>query len=379
MALLAGTLGQGGAEKQLLYMARALVTAGVDVRVYSLTRGEFYEDPLRAIGTPPVWVGRLGHPALRIPILANALRAFRPHVIQSAHNFVNLYAALLGRFFGAVSLGAMRNSVALSQDTTGAWTKWLISAPSALLVNSQVVLEQLVGSGLIDRDRLWLVPNAIELEEFDRQPPARSTDRGRPTAMVVARLIGLKRIDCFLKALVRARMSNPALCGIVVGDGPERPALERLARELDLQPDHVTFLGARSDVPALLSRADLLVSSSDDEGCPNVILEAMAARLPVVSTPAGDARMIVRDGVSGYLVPFGDSEAMAEKMLSLARSPDVRRTFGEAGRQYIEQSYSFAGLAARLLAIYRTVAEERRHEGLCRALTTCEQRARRAS
>ncbi|MCA1587078.1 MAG: glycosyltransferase family 4 protein, partial [Acidobacteria bacterium] len=261
----------------------------------------------------------------------------------------------------------MRNSFKLSQQASGFWTRWLIAAPNALLVNSQVVVEEIAESKLIARERLWFVPNALDLDEFDGHAAERSE---RPAAILVARLIQLKRVDCFLRALAQARLSNPALCGIVVGDGPERSALENLARELSLLPDHVTFLGARRDVPQLLARADMLVSSSDDEGCPNVILEAMAARLPVVSTPAGDARTIVQDDVTGYRVPFADVDAMAGRILGLAESPSLRRALGEAGRRYIEQSFSFAGLADRLLAIYRAVAEQRHDERLYRVLST---------
>jgi glycosyltransferase involved in cell wall biosynthesis len=102
----------------------------------------------------------------------------------------------------------------------------------------------------------------------------------------------------------------------------------------------------------------MLVVSSDHEGFPNVVLEAMAARLPVVTTPAGDAGVVVRDCVTGYVVPFNDTEAMASRMVQLAKSADLRRRFGAGGREQVEQHYSFENLADRILSIYRDIAAQ---------------------
>ena len=110
-------------------------------------------------------------------------------------------------------------------------------------------------------------------------------------------------------------------------------------------------------MPALLGMADMLVLSSDYEGCPNVVLEAMAAHRPVVTTPAGDAGLVVEDGISGYVVPFDDVQAMASAMVRLAESPELGRKFGEAGRRRVEEDYSFDGLAGRLISAYEAIAE----------------------
>ena len=111
IALIAGTLGQAGAEKQLVYMARSLREAGADLRVYSLTRGEFYEAHLRELGVEPRWFGRFGNIRfanipLRLASLAGQLGRFRPHIVQSGHFFCNLYAGLCGRLTGALPMGA---------------------------------------------------------------------------------------------------------------------------------------------------------------------------------------------------------------------------------------------------------------------------------
>ena len=146
---------------------------------------------------------------------------------------------------------------------------------------------------------------------------------------------------------------------MLVGDGPESVRLKGLADSLGLLPDGVEFAGRRDDVPALMARAAMLVLSSDHEGFPNVVMEAMAARLPVVATPAGDAADLVADGVTGHVVPFDDVPLMAERMASLARSPARAREFGAAGRLRVEQNFGHRGLLGHLLNAYGEAARKR--------------------
>ncbi len=136
VALVAGGLTRGGAEKQLCYMARALLGAGVQVRICCLGRGEAYEAELRRIGIPPIWIGRHAHPVLRTVALVRALANFRPHIVQSAHFYTNLYVAAAALAHRAVGLGALRNDVYHEVSANGRWGHWLLRVHSALLANS---------------------------------------------------------------------------------------------------------------------------------------------------------------------------------------------------------------------------------------------------
>jgi glycosyltransferase involved in cell wall biosynthesis len=366
VALVAGSLCQGGAEKQFFYMARSLAALGVSVRVYSVTRGEPYERKLHAAGIPVHWFGQFGNPALRVVALAKLLRTFRPHVIQAGHTFTNLYAAAAGRWLRVMSLGAQRSDWVDTRESNGIWTYPLMKAPSAVIANSEKAMREFIERRILRPEFVRVLPNAIDLGDYHAAQPTEDAGQG-PTAIFVARLITRKRLDRFLRALSLASPQVPALKGIVVGDGPERKPMQQLAAELGVSP-RVTFLGERDDVSALLRKASFLVLSSDWEGTPNVILEAMAAGLPVITTPVGDAGKIVLDGVTGYVVEFDDAQGMAARMVEVARSPQLRRQLGEAGRERVRQHHGLDGLGDRLLAIYRDIARQQENHQVLQLL-----------
>src|SRR5205823_2660293 len=144
----AGTLGQGGAEKQLLYAARALREAHVAVRVYSLKRQEFYESELRRWHLAPIWIGSYESPLLRLGALLRALRAYRPHIVQSGHFFANLYVAIAAQLFRAVSIGAIRSDALYEMETDGRWASWLLRLPRSIIANSHAAFDNLRLLGL---------------------------------------------------------------------------------------------------------------------------------------------------------------------------------------------------------------------------------------
>jgi glycosyltransferase involved in cell wall biosynthesis len=119
---------------------------------------------------------------------------------------------------------------------------------------------------------------------------------------------------------------------VLIGEGPERTGIQNLVRQRGLEP-FVRFLGLRTDVGRLLQAGDLVLLSSISEGIPLTLIEAMAAGLPVVSTNVGGVGEVVEDGRTGLLAPAGDDAALAEKILRLADSPELRRQMGQFGRK----------------------------------------------
>jgi glycosyltransferase involved in cell wall biosynthesis len=376
VALIAGGLSQGGAEKQLVYMARALLRSGAEVRVCCLTRGDYHEQALRSLGIPPVWIGRFGNPAARVVRLAAALRDFRPHVLQSTHFFSNLYVCLVAPLYRALAIGSIRSDVYQEMEANGRWGPLLLKMPPAIIANSFTARRNAERIG-VPAERIEVLSNVLDLDEFDAGGGAlqRTPGLGGGGAVVVSvsRLVAAKRLDRFLRALALARSENPQVRGIVVGDGPEAGPLASLAGELGLGPGGLTFPGKKNDVSGFLAReADILVLSSEHEGFPNVVLEAMAARIPVVTTPSGDSALIVEDGRTGFVVGGDDTDAMARRILELSSSPGLRMKLGAAGREKVERLYSARALGGMLRATYARVALRLGHTRLAGMLSVNE-------
>jgi glycosyltransferase involved in cell wall biosynthesis len=158
------------------------------------------------------------------------------------------------------------------------------------------------------------------------------------------------QIDLLLamKEVLRAR---PEARLVLVGDGVRRPHLERCARQLGIA-DRCHFLGHRRDGGAILARAALSVSSSHAEGISNAILEAMASRRPVVATAVGGSPEIVREGVSGFLVPPGAPAALARRIVDLLADPGLRARLGEEGRAIVLREFSIAQMRTSYDALY---------------------------
>lgn len=356
VAIITASLGMAGAEKQAFYITRALAEAGVAVRILNLGPGGVYEDALRELKVESRHFGWLPGAPLRVALLMAALRGFRPHIIQSVHAYTNAYSSIAGRLLRALSIGGLRSDFQACMNNNGFFSRWLLTAPDAIAVNSRRALEDAQRSGWLDSSRLHYLPNAIDLAAFPDRGFTGQTENRDCTCICVCRLLPFKRVDVFIRALAAVRSRQPGVRGIIVGYGPENANLRRLAADLGLLPDALKFLGYRFDVSALMRQSDVFVFCSESEGTPNAILEAMASALPVVTTPAGDAADVVQPAGAGFIIPFGDVDATALAISRLAESPALRWNLGKAGRGYVERNRAVSALSARLLEMYAEVA-----------------------
>ncbi len=371
VALVTGSLGRGGAEKQLVYLAQALHEYGVDVRVYSLTRGEYFERHLQASGIDIVFIGRFSNPAVRLTQLVVRLRAFHPHVVQASQFFSSPYVELAAPTCGAVGVSSIRSDLIHNLVNLGRVGQLAFKLSRAFVVNSAAAKQNAITMGM-DPASIHVLSNVINVQDFDARSRVELAGTGlsRPRAVCVGRLVPNKRVDRFLRALSLARRSVPNLSGMVVGAGPLEHDLHVQARTLGLDERAIQFLGAREDVPPLLRTVDVLLMTSEHEGFPNVLLEAMAASLPVIATPAGDAGRIVENGITGHVIDFDDVNGLATVLVRLARSPKLRRQMGAAGRQKVESEYRWEGLAEQACGIYNAIAHRQGNRRTISALSS---------
>jgi sugar transferase (PEP-CTERM/EpsH1 system associated) len=167
----------------------------------------------------------------------------------------------------------------------------------------------------------------------------------------VGRLDPIKDHPTLFQAVEKARENHNNLRLLVVGDGPERIRLEKIA------PESVYFLGNRTDIPDVLRALDLFVLNSLNEGISNTILEAMASGLPVVVTSVGGNPELVQNGKTGRLVSPGDSDDLASAMYAYIKNPDTCATHGKAGRIRAEKHFRIEQMVENYEAVYRRVAD----------------------
>jgi glycosyltransferase involved in cell wall biosynthesis len=200
----------------------------------------------------------------------------------------------------------------------------------------------------VPAERVVVIRNAIDTRRFDA---VESWDRERlrqllptkPELMVTAagRLSPEKGFGLLVEAAASVIKELPETGFILFGDGPLMPDLRKQVQRHGLQ-DRFILAGFRSDVDQLMPHSDLVVLPSYTEGLPNVALEALAAGVPVVATAVGGTPEVVEDGVCGLLAPPGDAPALAQAMVRMLQSKELRQTMGRAGRQRIAAHFTFA-------------------------------------
>ena len=371
VAVVASSLRLAGAEKQTTYLTRALLEAGIAARFFHLGEGGHYETVLRRMGIPFLQIYKRNRPMHILARLSKAFCFFRPHIVFAPQFGDLAQGGLAGRLCNALVLGGLRSDGFYELNSQGRRSRWMLRLAHGLVANSHRARQNLM-SRVANPPKITVLPNVLDLSEFDarsKMPPPLSIPADRVVAVAVGSLLPNKRFDRFLKALELARRKAPALLGVIAGsDYGSGPALTRQADELGLTPNHVVFLGECPKVPALLAQAGFLVLCSEYEGSPNVILEAMAASVPVISTRVGDAERIVLQDQTGYLVEESDIEGLAERMVALASCAATRMRLGSEGRARAAQEYNYESLPIRLLGVFHDFAAHNGRRQLARTL-----------
>ena len=211
-----------------------------------------------------------------------------------------------------------------------------------------------------------VIPNFVDADYFRPAPRRPEVLRERlglpagappPLLVHVSNFRPLKRVDDAVRILAAVRREIPAVLALV-GDGPERPRAEALARELGLA-DVVRFLGAQLDFRDVLQQADAFLLPSETEGFGLAALEALACGVPVVGSRVGGLPEVVADGQTGFLCPPGDVPAMAAAVLRLLGDPELQRTMARAARESVERKWRREPLLDRWEAYYRRVLAAR--------------------
>jgi len=363
LCFLAGTLEHGGAERQLFYILQALCQAGASPRLLSLDQGEFWEKAIRALGVCVTWVGDRPSRLKRLFRVLKELRKNPPDLLQSQHFYANAYVGVAARVLQASAIGAMRNNGRTEVNGSGPLGGWLnLHLPGTIAANSQIAMQYAIAQG-VPASRLYFLPNVVDTDWFKLSGRCSNEPF---TLIAVGRLVKQKRLDRFISIVGRLRKDfRLNVRGLIVGPGCQnedlRPVLEDQARRLGLLPDIVQFRGSVSDIRSVYHEAAVCVLTSDFEGTPNVLLEAMASGLPVVATKVGGVPGIVRHGRTGFLLEPDNLDGLVAALVELVKNSELRTEMGRRARSYVEENHSLHRIPAYLCGLYQLALPTRCH------------------
>lgn len=370
LVLWAGSFEAAGTQRFLLEFLRRMDRSLFEPTVFStLATGELLPE-IEALGVAVHEFGTGRHVLSPQTVhdlsrAASFLRRERVEVLSCMLGLTTLFGPLVGRAAGVpVVVNNQRNLThwfhgGAREKVYGYVCRRVVDA---VVVNSSAAGDELVSRFGVPRSKVQNVGVGTRLERFNGSAPDEGLRHelgldGAKVVGIVGKLSPVKGHRHFLESAALVSRARDDVRFLVVGDGPEREKLERRAGELGVA-DSVRFAGVRENVPEVMGLMDVLVLSSLSEGSPNVVLEGMAAGLPIVATRVGGVPELVRDGETGLLVEPGDAAGMAEAALALLDDPGRADAMGKAGRATALDEYDIARVVERFEgALYDLLVE----------------------
>jgi sugar transferase (PEP-CTERM/EpsH1 system associated) len=288
--------------------------------------------------------------------VARLLRRWDVDIVHTRNAEPFFYGFLAGRLAGVPAVVHSEHGRVFPEKRGRAWAqRLLLRHVDAAFSVSEQLRSDLVRELHVPADRFEVLHNGVDVARFGRgrvRAPPLDASSGLLIGSV-GRLAAVKNYALLLQAMARLPLT-PSCRLVLIGDGPERAALSRLAGQLGLET-RVEFRGHRDDVPQLLQALDLFVLPSLSEGMSNTVLEAMAVGLPILASDVGGNRELIEPGRSGMLFPPGDVAALAEQLVLLLGSPELRAKLGAAAARRARTEFSIEAMLGRYASLYRRV------------------------
>lgn len=358
-----GALDRGGAEGQMVEFVRASHPGHALCSVVCLIRAGDRAGEAGDVGASVAVLGLRRGPLAPLGAVASGLRGVvrlirilrreRPDIVYCLMGGAQLIAlpvaAVAAR--GALRVAGLR--APHGDDRLPFHTDWLrdrvLTLAHGAIANSAASIPTWENAQPSLRGRIHLVANGVAPEAA---PVSERSEGDTVTIVCVASLVPRKDHRLLLEAVARLP-SEPSWRLELIGEGQLQRTIEQDVSARGLS-DRVSMLGQRADVRALVARADIVVLSSDSEGTPNALLEAMASGVPVVATRVGGVQDLVGED-AGLLVPYGDAAALAEALSRLIRDPSLRSTVGAAGAARVAEHHSIDRMRDRTLAAFAVI------------------------
>ena len=351
--------GVGGSERHLLALLPALADRGLDVRFIGLDDVNNAPDPfydrLDAAGIPFTRLPCARDLDVRLAGgLVSAVRTFRPDLVHTHLVHADVYGVLASLGVRTKLVSTKHNDDPFRRGRFRYAERLLTRRTARVICITEALRRFNVEQVGLPAAKLDVVHYGLDAVP-DAWGPADGGIGGIPenarVVLGILRLVPQKGIDVALVALAQLRPEYPDLHLVVLGEGPQRDELLRLAAELGVG-DAVSFPGRSGDVTGWLNRAELLVHPARWEGFGLALLEAMLAGLPIVASRVSSIPEIVIDGETGVLVAPDDPAALARAISDVLAGPSRARELGEAGRDRARREFSVARMTERTLTVY---------------------------
>jgi glycosyltransferase involved in cell wall biosynthesis len=368
-------LGVGGAEWQLIALAQRFHALGAEMTVATLIEPGQLKSELDRLGIPVISLGmKRGIPGPgAILKLARLIKREQPDVVHSHMFHANIVARMSRLLWRKIPLVCTIQNVNEISSRSNKWNqktwrddayRWTNGLASITTAICEAAVKRYVEVGAFKGNEIVCVPNAISVSKFARNPEIGARLRSelglenKIVGLMVARMEPPKDQALLLRAWAEAAKKRPDLHLVLVGDGPARTGLEKLAVELGIT-EKVSFMGIRKDVSAFMSMADFFLLITIMEGLPLSILEAAAGSLPVIGSNTGGVPEAVMEGASGYVVPPGDLPKLTGAILRMASLNSAERTaMGAAGHELICKRFDLDVVVKRWLEIFADVRKK---------------------
>lgn len=359
------SMGHGGLERIVNQLASKTPKDTFEILICCLDRGGYFLDDLPDYSVTKVVFSRRRRP-LDFSLLFKLiwlLRSERVQVIHS-HSGCSFYAAIAGRL-GKVKGIIHTDHGRLVPDRNGLILEDRIAS---MLINAYVSVSNELTAYLrnrvkIHKDRLSTVINGVDTQYFKsfsniqvkEAKNALNIEEDSQIIGTVCRLDPVKNLVFMIRALEGLLKKRKKAKLLIVGEGPDREAIEDIIGTLELN-EKVLLLGKRNDVERILPIFDIFLLTSLSEGTSVTILEAMACERPVIASIVGGNRRIVREGGSGYLFPLNKPDILMDRVTELLKNKKKAREMGKIGREIVENDFSFNQTLQQYMELYLSFA-----------------------
>ena len=355
----------GGAETLVIEMCRHLDSYGYQSEVWHFGN-QWLEEKCQEHRIPALLVpGHRFYKSIKtIPIFSFIFAGFiRRQKIDILHS--HLFGAITGAALSAFltrtpHVGTIHDTYTLAERRLRAYLLWGAAIfGTKLVVVSMQMKDYIEGLCKFPQGAIGVISNGVNLNAFSgsRTMSIRAElGFGAEDIILISvgRLVEIKGYDILIKAFSLLNSGQRPVRLLIVGDGPERGKYETMISKMGIE-ERVMLLGQRNDVPELLKSSDCFVLSSRSEGLSCSIIEAMAAGLPIVATDVGGNAELIKDGISGYLVPPDDPVSLANGLRELISNDNKRRQFGKGGFEIACSNFSIDSMMKQYVSLYNSL------------------------